>query len=135
MAGNLEERKYDLEERTALLGKRIINFVKELPRDAVSLVLIKQIVRSGTSIGANYVEANESLSHKDFLLRLKIVRKETKETLYWMAMIFEANKKFLEERTFLKNEGNDLISEVSELIRIFSSGINKLITKGKENRS
>ena len=78
---------YDLEERTLEFGKRIVRMCKVLPKETVNYELIKQCLRSGTSIGANYIEANDALSKKDFVFRLRIARKEAKETVYWLNLI------------------------------------------------
>jgi|SRR3989338_10330451 len=79
--------KYDLEERTALFVEQIIDFCRPLKQDAITKPLISQLVRSGTSIGANYCEADEASSKKDFINKLSIAKKETKETKYWFRII------------------------------------------------
>ena len=81
------ERPYDLEERTFLFGKETRSFVKRLSRTVENLEDIKQLVRSSGSVGANYIEANESVSKKDFLLRIKTCRKESKEAAYWLRLL------------------------------------------------
>jgi four helix bundle protein len=78
---------YDLEERTAKLGEEIIEFCKHLKQDAISRPIISQLVRSGTSIGANYMEANTASSKKDFTNKIYIAKKETQETKHWLKMI------------------------------------------------
>jgi four helix bundle protein len=78
---------YDLEERTAKLGEKIIEFCKDLKQDAISRPIITQLVRSGTSIGANYMEANAASSKKDFTNKIFIAKKETQETKHWLRMI------------------------------------------------
>jgi len=72
--------KYDLEERTAVFGEKIIKFAKSLKRNPINNPLISQIVRSGTSIGANYMEADAANTKKDFRYRISLCRKESKET-------------------------------------------------------
>lgn len=111
-------KKYDLEQRTLEFSKRIIKLCKALPRNSVNFKLIDQVIRSGTSIGANYIEANESLSKKDFVHRMRISRKEAKETIYWLNLIQEANSE-LEKRM------KDILSETIELKKILSSIIEK----------
>ena len=74
-------KQYDLEERTLKFAKEVIAFVRSISRTITNMELIKQLVRSSTSVGANYIEANESLSKKDFVLRIKICRKESKESI------------------------------------------------------
>ena len=74
-------------ERTARFGEQIIRFCKTIPKDAINLPLINQLVRSGTSVGANYCEADDPLSRKDYLKSIGICRKESKETKYWLRMV------------------------------------------------
>jgi len=81
---------YDLEERTALFSERVIDFASELDRNAVTLPLISQLVRAATSIGANYCEADDAESKKDFRHKIGICRKEARETKYWFRMIARA---------------------------------------------
>ena len=79
-------KRYDLEDRTLAFAKRIRDFIKRLPNSLANIEDGKQVVRSSGSVGANYIEANESLSKKDFALRIKICRKEAKETAYWLKL-------------------------------------------------
>jgi len=85
---------YDLEARTLEFAKAVIRLCKRLPKTPVTIELIKQISRSGTSVGANYREANEALGRKDFIYRASIARKEAKETTYWLELILEATPSF-----------------------------------------
>ncbi len=112
-------KNYDLEERTFQFTKRVIEFCKELPRTVENIELIRQEVRASGSVGANYIEANESLSKKDFKMRIKISRKESKESRYWLRLIIETNK--LTDNS----EGKFLVRESSEFIKIFSSILTK----------
>ena len=114
------EKKFDLEERTLLFAKRIIIFCKNLPNNTINFKLIDQLIRSAGSIGANYREANDSLGKKDFIHRLRIARKESKETIFWLELIKEANKNILI---------NDLIDECSQLRNILSAIIKKVENK------
>ena len=83
---------YDLEERTAKFGESIINFIKILPRNNINNPLISQLVRSATSIGANYMEANQASSKKDFRNKIHIFcRKESNETKHWLRMMATNN--------------------------------------------
>jgi len=82
-----DKKRYDLEERTAQFGEAIIEFVKTLPLDPVNSPLISQVVRAGTSVGANYMEADGTESNKDFRHRISICKKEAKETKHWLRMI------------------------------------------------
>ncbi len=79
-------KQYDLEERTLKFTKQVIKFVKRLPRTTANIEIIKQLVRASGSVGANYIEANEALSKKDFVMRVKICRKEAKESRYWLKL-------------------------------------------------
>ncbi len=105
---------FDLEERTALFGEKVIAFAKRVPRNEVTGVLVRQIVRSGTSIGANYCEANDAESKKDFRHKIGICRKESKETKHWIRMIVAAEPQ-------LKEEGRVVWQEAKELNLIFGS--------------
>jgi four helix bundle protein len=109
-----EEKKYDLEERTAVFGERIIDFVKTLPDNIVNRELIRQLVKAGTSVGANYNEADGAQSKKDFRHKIAICRKESKESKFWLRMIARANP----DR---KDDCRDLWSEAQEFTLIFSS--------------
>ena len=75
-------KPYDLEDRTLLFAKDVIEFVGKVPRNLANNEIAKQLIRSVGSVGANYIEANEALSKKDFLMRVKISRKEAKESCY-----------------------------------------------------
>ncbi len=83
----MPKSKYDLEERTALFSENLIDFCKNIKHNTITTPLISQIVRSGTSIDANYCEADEASSKKDFINKICIAIKETKETKYWLRII------------------------------------------------
>lgn len=100
--------KYDLEERTQKFGEEIIIFAKSIERGIVTDVLIKQLVRSGTSIGANYMEANQASSKKDFKNKISICRKEANETKHWLRMVATADSKNKESCTKLWKEAHEL---------------------------
>ena len=117
------DRIFDLEERTKEFAKQIVSFSNTVPRNIANDVLIRQIVRSGTSVGANYREANDSLSYKDFILRLRIARKEAKETLYWLEII-DANCGKGENQLKLTEANRLLQTETKELVKILSAAIN-----------
>src|SRR3989344_7243112 len=110
---------YDLEERTFQFAKNFSSYCKKLPKTMSNIEYGKQATRSSGSSGSNYIEANEALSKKDFLVRIKICRKEAKESAYWLRLIIETN----DER--YKKEGLQLFNEAIELKKIFSSIINK----------
>jgi len=114
-----DKKIYDLEERTYQFAKNVRVFVKELQKNISNIEDSKQLIKASGSVGANYIEANESLSKKDFLLRIKICRKESKESAYWLKLIIETNN--LEK---LEN-GITLVQEAEELKKIFSSIIEK----------
>jgi len=107
-------KRYDLEERTLRFGKDVIVFCKTLPSNAINRRLSDQLIRSGTSVGANYREANETETKKDFIFRIRICRKEAKETAYWLQLLSEANAGFA-----VKIE--PLLKETQELIRILAT--------------
>lgn len=115
---NTQTKYRDLEDRTLEFSKKIICLCKSLPKNTINFELIKQIVRSSCSIGANYREANESLGKKDFVHRLRISRKEAKETTYWLELILEANSEF-------DKQAQVLIKETQELRNIISAIIDK----------
>jgi len=91
---NINKNKFDLEERTTEFAKKVIGLRKKLPRNPINDRLTGQAVGSTGSIGANYREANDALGKKNFILRLKISRKEAKEAIHWLILIAEANPDF-----------------------------------------
>ena len=86
-SGQAARKEYDLEERTARFGEAVIRFAKDIPKTQVNLPLIRQLVRAGTSIGANYCEADDGVSKKDFRNKIGISKKEARETKHWLRMI------------------------------------------------
>lgn len=110
---------YDLEERTFRFAKDVRLFVKTLPKTIANSEDARQVIKSSGSTGANYIEANEALSKKDFSMRIKISRKESKESMFWLRLINETNE--LENH----KEAERLIQEASELTKIFSSILEK----------
>lgn len=106
-------KTYDLEERTAKFGEAIIELCKKAPRNTVSTPVVSQLVRAGTSIGANYYEANGASSKKDFLNKIFISKKEARETKYWLRMLSKAEPE-------LKEACLKLWQEAQELTLIFS---------------
>jgi four helix bundle protein len=112
-------KPYDLEERTFKFAKDVRIFTKKLKYSISNGEDAKQLIRSSGSVGANYIEANESLSKKDFLMRVKICRKEAKESAYWLRLIEEVNG------IEVKNESVVLQQEAIELKKIFSTIVNK----------
>ena len=114
--------KYDLEERTAKFGEEVIEFCKGIKQDAITKPLISQLIRSGTSIGANYMEANAASSKKDFQNKIFICKKEAQETKHWFRMIAKC---FPERREGIRK----LWRETQELTLIFQKITTSLKTK------
>ena len=111
-------KQYDLKQRTENFGTQIIIFAKLIPKNTITLPLISQFVRSGTSVGANYSEADNAESKNDFIHKLGISKKEAKETAYWINIIITACPE-------LKNEALLIYQEANELNLIFNAIINK----------
>jgi four helix bundle protein len=87
MTENQNSKRYDLEERTLRFAQRVRGFVKKLPKTLANIEDSRQLIDASGSVGANYIEANEALSKKDFLMRIKICRKEAKESRYWLRLV------------------------------------------------
>ncbi|KKU94160.1 MAG: hypothetical protein UY26_C0003G0311 [Candidatus Jorgensenbacteria bacterium GW2011_GWA1_48_13] len=117
---------YDLEERTAKFGEDVIKFCKDVRQDAITKPIISQLVRSGTSVGANYMEANSASSKKDFRNKIFICKKEAQETKHWLRMMGEC----IPEK---RDEIRKLWKEVQELTLIFGRIISTL--DGKKSKS
>ncbi len=111
--------QYDLEERTTKFGKNIVRFCKDIKVDIVNRNIINQIVRSGTSVGANYHEANSASSKKDFRNKIHICKKEAEETKYWLEMMKECSCDKEKQIQLLQKE-------CQELILIFGKIVSKL---------
>jgi len=111
---SLNVKAYDLEERTAKFGESIIEFAKSLSRDRINDELVGQLVKAGTSVGANYEEADGAESRKDFRHKIAVSKKEAKETKFWLRMMAKANPT-------RKEECVSLWREAQELTLIFSS--------------
>jgi four helix bundle protein len=119
MTKNKNSKQYDLEERTLLFAKRVRAFVKKLPKTLANVEDCWQLVKASGSLGANYIEANEALSKKDFVVRIKISRKESKESRFWLKLIDADNNAELE------NERMERITESTELMNIFGAILQK----------
>ena len=115
MTENENLKHYDLEDRTLAFAKKARGFVKKLPRTTANIEDGKQLVRASGSVGSNYIEANESLGKKDFLMRIKICRKEAKESRYWLKLVD------VDSKTDLEEERKELEKEATELTNIFGS--------------
>ncbi len=116
---NKHKRIYDLEERTFQFAKDVRLFIKKIPKTLINLEDCKQLLKTSGSVGANYIEANEALSKKDFLMRMKISRKEAKESTYWLRLI-NVTSIFDNDA-----EWRYLFTESIEIKKIFSSIIEK----------
>ncbi len=108
-------KRYDLEERTFLFAKKIRLFEKKLTKTISNIEDNKQLIKASGSVAANYIEANESLSKKDFIYRIKICRKEAKESILFLRLLDTSNK------TANESERVELINEATELMKIFGS--------------
>jgi len=112
-------KRYDLEERTFRFAKEVRAIVKTLPRTIANEEDIRQLVKASGSVGANYIEANEAVSKKDFVLHIKISRKESKESRYWLRLLDTGEKESLDKTR------SALIQEATELMNIFGSMVRK----------
>lgn len=110
-----EPKKYDLEERTAVFAENVRDYCLKLPKNAANLEYVPQLLRAGSSPGANYIEANESIGDKDFNMKIKTCRREAKESGYWLRLTV------LNNDTQLEAECQRLRQEAKELVLIFSA--------------
>lgn len=108
---------YDLEERTAKFSEQIINFSKKISQTIITKPLISQLVRAATSIGANYCEADEASSKKDFANKITIANKEAKETKYWLRIIAHTESNLVEEARILWREAEELNLILASIVR------------------
>jgi len=113
----ITKTKYDLEERTLKFAKQVFAYIKKLPRTIPNLEVSGQLASSAGSVGANYIEANEALSRKDFVMRIKICRKEAKESHYWLDLS--------EPKDEDEPEKEALMNEATELTKIFGAILEK----------
>jgi len=112
-------KRFDLEDRTFAFARDVREFVKELKQTLANAEDGKQLIRASGSVGANYIEANEALSKKDFLMRIRICRKESKEGRYWLRLVDTCGDQRQESRR------RELIQEATELMSIFGSIVRK----------
>jgi four helix bundle protein len=117
MEQSKNSNRYDLEDRTFVFAKHCRDFVAKLSRTQANIEYGAQLIRSSGSQAANYIEANEAISRKDFFHRIKICRKESKESRLWLKLCFIQDN--------LQQEQKDLIQEALELTRIFGSIVQK----------
>ncbi|HYG16735.1 MAG TPA: four helix bundle protein [Bacteroidia bacterium] len=113
-----EKKKYDLEDRTLAFSKSIRDFIKTCPKSVTNTVYMRQLARSSSSVGANYIEANDSIGAKDKLMRIRICRKEAKESVYWLKLIDTNNDNDVNR--------SELIKEANELMLILGAILKKL---------
>ena len=112
-------KQYDLEDRTYVFARDVRAFVKGLKRTIANVEDGRQLIRASGSVGANYIEANEALSKKDFLMRIRICRKESKESRYWLRLVDTCDDQKQETRR------HELVREATELMSIFGSIVRK----------
>jgi len=118
---------YNLEDRTAKFGEDIIDFCKSINQDAISKPLINQLIRSATSVGANYMEANGASSRQDFKNKIFICKKESQETKHWLRMITRSNPEKTEETRKLWQECQELTLIFGKIISsLRNGGVSKL---------
>jgi four helix bundle protein len=115
----MENKEYDLEERLEKFGEKIIELAKKVPRNPITIPILSQLVRSGTSMGGNYMEANGASSKKDFKNKIHICKKETMETKHWLRMLAKAYEP-------VREECRELWQESQEYTKIFSRIITTL---------
>ena len=108
---------YDLEPRTLKFAQEVRRFVKALPRTLSNREDARQLVRASGSVGANYIEANESLGKKDFRMHIRIACKESKESAYWLKLVSVIDGKMDEERLRLVREAGELVSIFGAILR------------------
>ncbi len=116
--------EFDLEERTAKFGEEIVKFVKLIGKNSITIPLISQLVRAGTSVGANYCEANNAQSKREFIYKISTCKKEIKETQYWLRIMIEAMPN-------IKSSAQLLSQEAQELLLIFSA----ILSSCRKNKS
>src|SRR6516165_8868347 len=113
MSNDEKPKGYDLEERTARFGEAVIAFAKWIRKNAITLPLIGQLVKAGTSVGANYCEADDAVSKKEFRCKIGTCKKEARESKYWLRMIASAEES-------MKDAARPLWVEAKELHLIFA---------------
>ena len=129
MPNEHRQRAFDLEERTHRFALRVRKCLKQLPRSIITECDGRQLVRSSGSIGANYIEANENVGDRDFLYRIKICRKEAKESRFWLQLLL------IDEASSLAQERTALVNEADELTRIFATIHRNFAAKISNTRS
>lgn len=121
-----DNKPYDLEERTALYAERIRNFCLKLPKNMVNNEYVSQLVRAGSSPGANYIEANESIGDKDFNMKIKTCRRESKESSYWLRLVLtDGSAEMEDERKALRQEAKEFVLIFNSILKKREANINK----------
>jgi four helix bundle protein len=121
---DIPKKKYDLEDRTLKFAKDVRMFIASIEKKVINFDDCKQLLRSSGSVGANYIEANEALSKKDFLMRVKICRKEAKESVYWLELLLGEGE---------PGESEALRKEARELTNIFGAIVRKAEGSSERN--
>ena len=104
------DKKYDLEERTAVFAERVRDFCLKLPKNMANAEYIPLLIRAGSSPRANYIEANESIGDKDFKMKIKTCRRESKESSYWLRLVVtDGSKEMEDEKSYLRQEAKEFI--------------------------
>jgi four helix bundle protein len=113
-----QNKKYDLEERTAVFAERVRNFCLKLPKNPANDQYIPQLIRAGSSPGANYIEANESIGDKDFKMKIKTCRRESKESGYWLRLVITDGSHEMEtERAALRQEAKEFVLIFTSILK------------------
>lgn len=120
-----QRKRFDLEDRTFDFANSVRAFVRRLPRTICNQEDVRQLARSSGSVGANYIEANSALGRKDFVMRIRIARKEAKESAYWLRLLDVQGLEGIEM------ERNDLVQESVELMKIFGAILKKSLPREK----
>ncbi len=121
----MKKLAYDLEERTARFGENVIVFCRSIKQDVVSHPLISQIVRSATSVGANYMEANGASSRRDFKNKIHICKKELQESKHWLRMIAVAVPERKEDARLLWKESQELTLIFGKIVSSLKNSVNE----------
>ena len=117
MTKTRNSKQYDLEDRTLAFAKRVRAFVKRLRKTIANIEDSKQLIKASGSVGANYIEANEAISKKDFILRIKICRKEANESRYWLRLVDTNDEELEDERKELEQEATELTNIFGSILR------------------
>jgi four helix bundle protein len=121
-----QNKKYDLEERTALFAERVRDFCLKLPKNTANAEYILQLIRAGSSPGANYIEANETIGDKDFKMKIKTCRRESKESGYWLRLVItDGSKENENERAYLRQEAKEFVLIFTAILKKRDSNSNE----------